>query len=617
MNITKREWELAMESESNREMAMRILESPKAAEAAVQRAECRMQNEGAAEATMQNAKPLGSNGEAIEKRLESNGAEYRRPQCGKEAEWKPSEAGNFQASLTSDKNDDTELWEGQEQQSARNAKRPQHDIANDLAIEKPLEPGAVKERRKPDLAFWSETSKPNAECKVLNAELRARKPDYAFWEGRSNQSAESKTESEEATVTDIEGLKVINVPKREEGSAECKVLNAELGTRKPDYAFWEENSENPQLSPSFPGQQADLRSTLHAARSTEPSPQDKTDGPQLSMVAQGADTSALPASLGLRSAFIPPSGQQNSAPWGALPGRELPGEFPLTALPSLALAMVVNVSDSVQVSYGMTACMVLGAVSAAAAGRLSVRVSKDYEEPLQLFIAAGANPSERKSACMGMVFHSLNEYEIEENARRAPAVRHYKESRELLEEGIARAKKSGDRLKMSDLIDELNSMQEVKDYELLLTDATPEALSRAMSRNGGRMALVSSEGAFLNILAGGYSSGGAANVDVVLKGYSGEPVRVERIGRGSEKITKASLSLCLAVQPDLLETFLSDPTLAGRGMASRFLCCLPQSRVGARTLAGIPAKQEVLDAFGHRLREILSKPEGTELTLSP
>jgi hypothetical protein len=300
-----------------------------------------------------------------------------------------------------------------------------------------------------------------------------------------------------------------------------------------------------------------------------------------------------------------------------LPGRELPGEFPLTALPSLALAMVVNVSDSVQVSYGMTACMVLGAVSAAAAGRLSVRVSADYEEPLQLFIAAGANPSERKSACMGMVFHSLNEYEIEENARRAPAVRHYKESRELLEEGIARAKKSGDRLKMSDLIDELNSMQEVKDYELLLTDATPEALSRAMSRNGGRMALVSSEGAFLNILAGGYSSGGAANVDVVLKGYSGEPVRVERIGRGSEKITKASLSLCLAVQPDLLETFLSDPTLAGRGMASRFLCCLPQSRVGARTLAGIPAKQEVLDAFGHRLREILSKPEGTELTLSP
>ena len=44
-----------MESESNRKMAMRILESPKVAEAAVE-----------------NAKPLGSNGEAIEKRWESN-----------------------------------------------------------------------------------------------------------------------------------------------------------------------------------------------------------------------------------------------------------------------------------------------------------------------------------------------------------------------------------------------------------------------------------------------------------------------------------------------------------------------------------------------------------------
>ena len=50
------------------------------------------------------------------------------------AVWKPSEAGNFQASLTSDENDDTKLWEGQEQQSARNAERPQRDIANVLAI---------------------------------------------------------------------------------------------------------------------------------------------------------------------------------------------------------------------------------------------------------------------------------------------------------------------------------------------------------------------------------------------------------------------------------------------------------------------------------------------------
>jgi hypothetical protein len=238
--------------------------------------------------------------------------------------------------------------------------------------------------------------------------------------------------------------------------------------REPDYAFWEETSENvPHVSPSFPDQHAE---SLY----------NETSSPQFSMVAQGADASTLPASLGLRSAFIPHSGQQNSAPWGALPGRELPGEFPLTALPSLALAMVVNVCDSVQVSYGMTACMVLGAVSAAAAGRLSVRVSADYEEPLQLFIAVGANPSERKSACMGMVFHSLNEYEVEENLKRAPAVKHCKESKELLEEGIARAKKSGDRMKMADLIDELNSMQEVKAFELMLTDATPEALSKSL-----------------------------------------------------------------------------------------------------------------------------------------
>ena len=95
-----------------------------------------------------------------------------------------------------------------------------------------------------------------------------------------------------------------------------------------------------------------------------------------------------------------------------------------------------------------------------------------------MFIAIGANPSERKSAAMEMAFKPLYDYEKEESTRRAPAVRHCKESKEMLEEGIARAKKSGDRLKMSDLIDEVNSMQEVKDYELLLTDATPSGIFR-------------------------------------------------------------------------------------------------------------------------------------------
>ena len=307
--------------------------------------------------------------------------------------------------------------------------------------------------------------------------------------------------------------------------------------------------------------------------------------------------------------------QTGPKPWGPLPGREPPGEFPIDALPERLHTIAACAADSVQVSLGMAACMALGAVSAAAAGKVSVRVKGDYVEPCQLFIAIGANPSERKSACMSLVFQALNDYDEKRNIEQAPKVKLCQETKALLEEGITRAKKAGDRKKMAELIDELNAVKEEKPYELILTDATPEALSKAMARNGGRMALVSSEGAFLNVLAGGYSTNGAANVDVVLKGYSGEPVRVERIGRGSEKIAKACLSLCLAVQPDMLETFLADPTLAGRGMASRFLACMPQSRVGGRTLSGISMSPDVMKRFALRLELFLNRPEPYEIKL--
>ena len=302
-------------------------------------------------------------------------------------------------------------------------------------------------------------------------------------------------------------------------------------------------------------------------------------------------------------------------PWGPLPGREPPVAFPLADLPSTVTAMTEMLSDSVQVSYEMAACMVLGAVSTAAAGRVKVRVDASHEEPCQLFIAIGADPSERKSACMSLAFEALYRWEREEKERRAPAVRHCQETKALLEEGITRARKAGDRQRMADLIDELNGLTEVKAVKLILTDTTPEALSRAMAQNGGRMAVVSSEGQFFNILAGSYSSSGAANLDVVLKGYSGEPVRVERIGREGDEIDRACLSLCLAVQPAMLGEFLNDPTLAGRGMASRFLVCMPESRVGGRATSGMAIKADVMELFASALEWVLGQEELT-LTLS-
>ena len=308
--------------------------------------------------------------------------------------------------------------------------------------------------------------------------------------------------------------------------------------------------------------------------------------------------------------------QAEPLPWAPLPGMAPSEPFPMEALPLIGHGMVMAVADSVQVSPDMAACLMLGVGSSAAAGKAAVRVSEAHEEPCQVFIAVGANPSERKSACMAALFEPLYRYAREENERRAPLIRHSANRREVLENRLAQAKRAGDTRQANEVSDELAAMEEVKPYELMLSDATTEALAQAMARNGGRMAVVSSEGAQLGVLLGMYNKGGEANLDVVLKGYSGEPLAVARVGRVGEQIQKASLSLCLAVQPDILSTFLNNQNLAARGMASRFLAAMPSGMVGKRSPRGCMMDEDVLTDFNRRVTDILRHEGPITLALS-
>ena len=302
--------------------------------------------------------------------------------------------------------------------------------------------------------------------------------------------------------------------------------------------------------------------------------------------------------------------------WEQLPGMAPARLFPMEALPVLGHAMVMMVADSVQVSPDMAACLLLGAVSSAATGKAVVRVNDAHEEPCQLFIVVGANPSERKSACLAAMFEPIYRYTREENIRRAPLIRHSEDLREAMANRLAQAKRAGDMNKVVELSDDLAAQSEVKPYQLMLSDTTTEALAQAMARNGGRMAVVSTEGVLLSVLSGLYNKSGEANLDVVLKGYSGEPVMVARVGRAGENIDKASLTLCLAVQPDILSTFLNNTALAARGMASRFLAAMPRSMVGKRVSKGIPMSEDVQMEFSRRLESLLQYEGTIALSLS-
>lgn len=67
-----------------------------------------------------------------------------------------------------------------------------------------------------------------------------------------------------------------------------------------------------------------------------------------------------------------------------------------------------------------------------------------------------------------------------------------------------------------------------------MDDVTTEKLTQVLSDNDGRAAIISTEGGIFDTLAGIYTKN--VNIDVMLKGYSGDPIKVDRIGRCSESV---------------------------------------------------------------------------------
>ena len=85
---------------------------------------------------------------------------------------------------------------------------------------------------------------------------------------------------------------------------------------------------------------------------------------------------------------------------------------------------------------------------------------------------------------------------------------------------------------------------------LVADDITVEAAASLLAEQGGRLAVLSPEGGIFATLAGRYS--GTPNLEVFLKGHSGDLLRVDRKGRPPEHVTAPALTLGLAVQPEML-----------------------------------------------------------------
>ena len=94
-----------------------------------------------------------------------------------------------------------------------------------------------------------------------------------------------------------------------------------------------------------------------------------------------------------------------------------------------------------------------------------------------------------------------------------------------------------------------------------------------------------------------------SKVTPVIRSASGESAGMAR------SWTSRSLSVALAVQPDVIRGLAENPTMRARGFLGRFMYSIPTSRVGGREIAPEPVPANIVDKY-HQNMLALWRTEG-------
>lgn len=296
--------------------------------------------------------------------------------------------------------------------------------------------------------------------------------------------------------------------------------------------------------------------------------------------------------------------------------------FPVNALPADIAEYVAAVAENTQTPVDMAGTAALTFISVCVQGKYVIAGKPGWTEPMNLFSDIIASPSERKSAVLRAVVRPGDNYEVQYNLRNAASVEGNKMRKRILErrqkaieDKIAKGQaEPGD---LESIAKEMAEFKDLRPLRLYVDDITTEKLVSVMAGNKGRAALISSEGGIFDTLAGIYTRN--VNIDVLLKGYSGDTIRVDRIGRESECIMDPTLTVLLMTQPKVISDVLSNMTFRGRGLTARFLYCLPTSTVGERRFQSSPVSDAVYQRYEQKIVNMLEEeypPKPEIITLS-
>lgn len=284
--------------------------------------------------------------------------------------------------------------------------------------------------------------------------------------------------------------------------------------------------------------------------------------------------------------------------------------FPTHVFPDWIAEQARAVADELQMPVDLPANLALIALATVAARAAIINVSGRWTEPLNVYIAVAMPPSAGKSPAFNFMTGPIRRHEEQLADAAAQSLEFKAQTKRIIEKRMAKAEAANDVDEARMALMELLELGDLTPPRLTADDATPEALTQLLAEQGGRIAILSTEGGLFDLMTGRYSD--KANLDVYLKGWSGDTIAVDRIGRGQSKVLKPALTIGLTVQPTVIAALADKPELAGRGLTARFMYSLPVDNVGHRDFVNpTPADPAIADRYDTELTRIAEQLHGT------
>lgn len=263
-------------------------------------------------------------------------------------------------------------------------------------------------------------------------------------------------------------------------------------------------------------------------------------------------------------------------------------------LPGVYGKFAASLAESLQVSVTMPVLLLLAVLSLALQRKFIVSpFDDDYTEQVCIWVNVLADSGDRKSGVMKPIMAPVVLWEAKRNRAleseiiEADTLRAINQSR--IEKLQAAASKEDSAVRRGEMVSEISELRmqtpEPKfSVQLFTGDTTIEEMQNLLVKQGGKIAVMSTEGGIFAVLAGLYS-GGESYVDAALQSYSGDPVRVNR-GSRMAIIDKPALTFGVCFQPGLLQDMQPNVKRKFRsnGTFARFFFGLPASKIGKRDM---------------------------------